>query len=244
MAVEQASAGGDAGREPAANGALATLATRGFVGRPAPTIAAATAAGLFAMSISFAFEPPILVPMVALVAGILLVLGFRAGDMRYRLTADGLHRSFRPLAAGVFGLAGREQSFGFDAMRFYRRDRDWSRYRAEEIETLTIGLRRPPFRIAIHDMMGKAAFDAFADRFEELAAGREAAGAGAIERRPGFYQSIWAKLITVVFAIAAVGLTIAFFAGLLSPTGVFRLLIVIIPGVIYMGWRVLNARKP
>lgn len=215
------------------------LATRGFVGRPWPTILTATVAGLFAMSVTFAFGLPILLSMVGLFAGILLVLGFRAGDMAYRLTDDGLHRSFRPLAASTFGLRGREQVFRFDDMRFYRRDRDWSRYRMQEIESLTIGVRQWPYRVVIHDMIDKAAFGAFADRFEQLAgrAGTE------IPRKPGFYQSIWAKLLTAVFAVMAVALILALAFGLLSLTGIFRLLIVIIPGVIYMTWRVFAPRR-
>jgi hypothetical protein len=177
--------------------------------------------------------------MVALFAGILLVFGFRTGDMHYRLTEEGLYRSFRPLAARFLNLSGREQTFGFADMRFYRRDRDWSRYRAEEVESLVVGVRKPPYRVVIHDMIDKAAFGAFADRFEALA--RRVARP--VERRPGFYQTIWAKLLTAVFAVMAIALIAAFLAGMLGPTGIFRLLIVIIPGVIYMGWRVLRGPR-
>ncbi|MCP4380113.1 MAG: hypothetical protein GY798_01575 [Hyphomicrobiales bacterium] len=217
----------------------AELATRGFIGRPWPTILAATFAGLFAMSLSFMVALPILVSMVALFAGILLVFGFRTGDMRYRLTADGLQRSFRPLAARFFHLPGREQTFRFDQMRFYRRDRDWSRYRVQEVESLTIGVRRPPYRIVIHDMIDKAEFGAFADRFEQLAA-RDITE---IPRKPGFYQSVWAMLLTALFAVIAVVLILLFAIGMLNPTGIFRLLVVIIPGVIYMAWRVTAAHR-
>jgi hypothetical protein len=64
-----------------------------------------------------------------------------------------------------------------------------------------------------------------------------------IERRPGFYQSIWAKLLTAVFVVVAGALIVAWLAGLLSPTGMFRLLIVVIPGVIYMVWRTFGRRR-
>lgn len=240
---------------PGAPDVLVSLQTRGFIGRPGRTILFATVAGMFAMSVTFAFSPPFFVPMAGLIGGIMLVYGFRTGDMRYTLTNEGLNRSFRPLAARVFGLKGREQSFRFDEIRYYRRDRDWARYRAEEVESLKLAVSRPPYRIVITDMLGKDAFADFADIFEALAAGqRRETGAGAkgqavggkvpvIERRPGFYQTIWAKLLTAVFAIMAIALIVAFLAGMLSPTGVFRLLIVIIPGVIYMGWRVLRGRR-
>ncbi|MEP0322661.1 hypothetical protein [Bauldia litoralis] len=217
---------------------IADLATRGFIGRPGPTILAATGMGLLAMTLSFAFDSPMLVSMAALFAGILLVLGIRAGDMRYRLTGEGLGRSFRPLLWRYLGLRSREQFFRFSDMRFFRRDRDWSRYRAEEVESVTIGVRRPPFRVVIHDMIDKPSFGAFADVFERLAG----QGETFVERRPGFYESVWAILLTALFVAVAVVLIGFFVAGALSPTGVFRLLIVIIPGVIYMVWRVSSAR--
>jgi hypothetical protein len=205
---------------------LAELSTRGFVGRPGPTIALATVAGMLAMSVAFTFEPPIFVPMLLLVGGILLVIAFRVGDVRYRLGPEGLERSFRPLAARLFGLRGREQSFRFEDVRFYRRDRDWSRYRAKEVESLVIGLRVSPYRLVIHDLMGRDAFTAFADRFEAMITER----GGGIERRPGFYDSIWALPLTGVFTAAALVLCGVLLIEGLGPTNAFRLLIVIVPG--------------
>jgi len=229
---------GKAGASQPRSAVLAEFEARGFVGRPGLTITVAATAGLFAMAISFAFEPPVTVSMLALVAGVLLVLGFRAGDTRYRLTAAGIHRSFRPLAASLFRLPVRAQFFPLTDIRFYRRERDWSRYRAEEVESLTLALRRPPYRMVIHDMADRPGFLAFADRFEELAANDQAP----IRRKPGFYQTGWAKGITVVFAALAAGLVVLFAMGMLGPTAVFRLLVVIVPGVLYMAYRAFGTR--
>jgi hypothetical protein len=212
-----------------ADDTIAALATRGFVGRPGRTIGTATLAGLLAMGVSFAVTPSPFVAMAALFVGILAVFGFRSGDVAFRLTADGLHRTFAAFA----GLRRREHFFPFADMRFYRRERDWSRYRQEEVERLVVALRRPPFRIVIHDMMGRSAFEVFAGRFEEIAA------AAGIVRRPGFYGTVWAKLLLVVFTIAAGGLIVLLALGTLSPTNTFRLFVVILPGVGYMGWRIL-----
>lgn len=221
---------------------VAALATRGFVARPGRTIAIATVVGLIAMGASFAISSSPLVGMAALFAGILAVFGLRAGDVDFRLTRDGLHRTFVPFAALV-GRGRREQFFAFSAMRAWRRDRDYSRYRAEEVERLVIVLRRPPFRIVIHDMMGRAAFADFADVFAALAT------AAGVPRRPGFYATLWAKLLLAVFALAAGGLLVLLALGTLSPTNTFRLMVVILPGVGYMGWRILarprsDARAP
>lgn len=211
---------------------IAVLSTRGFVARPGRTIAAATFAGLLAMGISFAVSSSPIVGMLALFAGILAVFGLRTGDVDFRLTREGLHRTFVPFA-GIGGRGRREQVFAFTDMRSFRRDRDLSRYRQEEVERLVITLRRPPFRIVIHDMMGKEAFADFADRFGELAT------AAGVPRRPSFYASLWAKLLLAVFALAAGGLLVLQAVGTLSPTNTFRLMVVILPGVAYMGWRIL-----
>ena len=224
-------------RADAADETIATLATRGIVNRPGRTLATATLAGLFAMGTSFAVTASPVVGMAALFAGILLVLGFRAGAMRFRLTGEGLHRSFVPFA-GLGSRRTREQFFPFAAMRFYRRDRDWSRYRLDEVESLVIALRRPPFRVVIHDMIDKAAFATFADRFEALA---EAAD---VPRQASFYGSLWARLLFALFALAAAGLLVLSALGTLNPTNTFRLLVVILPGVAYMGWRVLRRKAP
>lgn len=215
---------------------VATLATRGFVARPGRTIALATVCGLLAMSASFALSLSPFVGMAALVAGILAVFGLRAGDVDFRLTREGLHRTFVPFA-GLGGRSPRAQVFAFSEMRSWRRDRDYSRSRQEEVEQLVIALRRPPYRIVIHDMMGKDDFAVFADRFSALAS------AAGIPRRPGFYATLWAKLLLVVFALAAGALLALYAAGTLSPTNTFRLMVVILPGVGYMGWRILGGPR-
>jgi len=217
-------------------GAIAVLSTRGFVARPGRTIAVSTFAGLLAMGASFAVSSSPVVGILSLFAGVLAVFGLRTGDVDFRVTAKGLHRTFVPFA-GIGGRGKREQFFALADMRSWRRDRDLSRYRQGEVERLVIALRRPPFRIVIHDMMGKEAFTHFADRFAGLAT------AAGVPRRPGFYATLWAKLFLVVFAVAAGGLLVLLALGTLSPTNTFRLMVVILPGVAYMGWRIL-ARPP
>lgn len=226
----------DAGPPEGESGAetVASLATRGFVRRPGRTIAMATLAGLLAMQISFVVTPSPLVAVAALLAGMLLVLGTRAGDVRLRLTSEGIHRSFVPFA-DLGSRRERELFVPFAAMRSYRRDRDWSRYRSREVESLVIAFRGPPFRLVIHDMIDQPAFAAFAERFEALAA------RAAVPRRPGFYATLWAKLLLAMFAAAAGVLVVFLAAGTLSPTNSFRLLVVILPGVGYMGWRILGS---
>ena len=215
---------------------VAVLATRGFVHRPGRTLATATLAGLLAMGAAFAISTSPFVAVAALFAGILAVFGLRTGDVDFRLTASGLHRTFVPFA-GLGGRGRREQFFPFADMRAFRRDRDLSRYRQVEVESLTVLLRRPPFRVVVHDMMDKAAFARFADHFEALAV------AAGVPRRPGFYATLWARLLLLVFAVAAGVLLVLFALGSLSPTSAFRLMVVILPGVSYMGWRVLGRAK-
>lgn len=216
--------------------AEATLATRGFRARPGLTIAAATLAGIAAMAVTFALALPVVVSLAALIAGILAVLALGAADIAWRIAADGIHRRGRPLAAAFLELRPRDRMFRFADIRHYRRETDLSRFHGE-VERLTLALRVWPFRIVIHDMAGREPFRAFAAVFERYAAAR------GIPRRPGFYDTVWAKLVTFGFAAAALVLAALHMAGALSGTAAFRLSAVIVPGVLYMAWRTFGPRR-
>ncbi|MBK8557713.1 MAG: hypothetical protein IPL65_19080 [Lewinellaceae bacterium] len=58
-----------------------------------------------------------------------------------------------------------------------------------------------------------------------------------IVRKPGFYKTIWAKLLTMFFAVFSLVMLLLLFSGSLSWTSAFRLLVFILPGTAYMVWR-------
>lgn len=216
--------------------ALATLHTRGFAGHPGKTIALATYAGLFAVGTIAAIGLHPFIGAVGMIAAIVTVLALGAGDTNVQLTNDGIERLVTPMAARFIALPPRQHWIPFSAIRAYRRDRDLSRFHGE-VAFLTLSLRRPPYRVTIHDRQGAAAFAAFADAFEGLAAHH------GINQRPGFYSTIAALLLTVGFALSIVILAGLALTGALSATSLFRLLVIIIPGTLYMAYRTTAARR-
>jgi len=63
-----------------------------------------------------------------------------------------------------------------------------------------------------------------------------------IKRKGGFYKTFWAKLLTVIFLIMSIIFLVLWAGGYLGPTHVFRLLIIILPGTMYMFYRVFMKR--
>ncbi len=210
---------------------LATVRTRGIAGNPGTVIATATIVGLLAMSVVIMAELPILVAMLALLVGIVFVLSRNAGEMVVHLTETGIDHTVTPMLARYLPMKPRHRSLAFSDMRDYRRDYDRSRFRGD-VSFLSIGLFKRPSRLLIQDMGGEIDLAPFADAFEVMAARH------GVRKRPGFYQTVFARALTALFAALAVVLCGFALFGMLSPTSLFRLLAVILPGTIYMIWRV------
>lgn len=222
--------------EPEGLQVLASLQTRGIAGNPGTVIAAATFVGLFAMSVVILADLPILFAAPALILGIVFVLARKAGDMVVQLTETGIERTVTPMLARFVSMQPRRHSFAFADMRDYRRDHDRSRFRGE-VNFLSIRLSTRPSRVVIQDMGGEVDLAPFADAFEELAARH------GIRKRPGFYQTVFARGLTALFALSAIVLSGFAALGMLSPTSLFRLLAIILPGTIYMIWRVRKSAR-
>jgi hypothetical protein len=224
-------ASGDESPESQGLPVLATLQTRGIAGNPGTVIAAATLVGLFAMSLVIMADLPILLAAPALILGIVFVLSRKAGEMSVQLTESGIERTVTPMLARFVSMQPRHHSFAFADMRDYRRDHDRSRFRGE-VNFLSIRLSTRPSRVVIQDMGGEIDLSPFADAFEAMALRH------GIRKRPGFYQSVFARVLTALFAVLAIVLSGFALFGMLSPTSLFRLLAIILPGTLYMIWRV------
>ena len=219
--------------EPQALPTLATVRTRGIAGNPGTVIATATIVGLFAMSVVIMADLPVLIAVPALLLGIVFVLSRNAGEMVVHLTESGIERTITPMLARFISMEPRHQSFTFEDIRSYRRDHDRSRIRGE-VSFLTLHLSKRPSRLVIQDMGGEVHLAPFADAFEALALRH------GIRKRPGFYQTVFARVLTALFVLLAIALSVFALLGVLSPSSLFRLLTIILPGTVYMIWRVRN----
>ena len=238
--------------------AIETLETNGFYLHPAATIAMATAVGLGAMMPVTMLGAHVFAAMGALLGGIRLVLGIFSGKVSFRLTETGLHREFRPFLSAFMGSKTHAQFFPCDSITSFKRDRDFSRS-MKETEFLKISLRDAPFTILITDQVNAEGFTRFADAFvaqvENLNRKRTVPllppsvgttpvkSPPLIRRKKSFYETVFAKLLTILFLFSSVALVLAVFSGEARWTYVIKLGIVILPGTAYLVWRVFIKKK-
>ena len=240
---------------------LAELKTNGFGFNPALSIGIGTVVGMQAMFVAILLKLHPFVAMAALLGGILAVFGVMGGRMEYRLTTRGLHRWFRPFLGNFLPIRGRARFFHFAEIVSYKREKDLARS-MREVEVLKITVRTAPFHVWINDQVNPVGFRRFADAFVEqvesvnqnLAAGHTPGDPETtdvvetkpvqhpIKRRKGFYSTVFAKVLTVVFVWATLALAAAFFLGEARATQLIRFGIVILPGTAYMVYRVFLKR--
>ena len=224
---------------------LAQLSTRGFGPRPSRVLIRAVVIGMAAMYAVLLVGAHPLIASAGLLGGLFFVILRASGPTTYTLTTEGFSRVFTP----TWGQRTHEAFYPFEAVRAYRVSRDMSR-RLREVESLRIELTRAPRTIVINDQVDPAAFGRFRDAFVEqverynVAQGTPAPGADtphaaspAIRRRKPFYDTVWAKGVTVLFVAVCAGLVYAAFRGHLRETHLWRLGLFVVPGTAYMVWR-------
>jgi hypothetical protein len=169
------------------------------------------------------------------------------------------------VVSSVFGelLAGPGEArfFPFAEIVSYKREKDLARS-MREVEVLKITVRTAPFHVWINDKVDPVGFRKFADAFVDqvenvnriLEAGHLPGDVETsdvvetkpaqrpIRRRKGFYDSVFAKVLTIAFVWANLALTAAFFMGEARPTQLIRFGIVIVSGTAYMVYRVFLKR--
>lgn len=233
------------------NQVLAELRTRGIFGNPGGTILTAACFGMALMFVPITLDLSPFLGMAALLGGICLVLGLRAGRMDYRLTPEGLERHFRPFLQPLLKLPARRQSFSYADIKAYRRGEDLARSLRERA-FLNIDLRRAPHRIAITGEHDEAGFQAFADAFERQVArlnrgeaapplekpGRRQERPRPIRAKGSFYDTLGAKALTLFFLLLSAGLGAAYLSAEGTPGNLIRFALVILPGTAYLTWRV------
>ena len=232
--------------------AKARYKTRTMRGRPRTAILKAFWAGMAVMTGLILVGAHPLLAMGGLLGVIVWVILRASGGATFTITAEGLERS-------MVSQAGRPKVLrvAWDQIDAYSLTRDLKRS-MREVAVLRIDLDRAPHRIEISDEADMAAFDAFTAAFEagvhQHNATLEALALGAtpisipprrspdaapqaIVRRQGFYQTLLAKVISLVAVAVSVAFVVLAVRGALGGTNLWRLLVVILPGTAYMVWR-------
>lgn len=212
---------------------LARVSCRVFGGAQGRGLPSLTMMGLAALLVAIAIGVP--APVAALV--FVVALGSRlrrlAGTASYALGAESVTREYR-------AFSGREsrETRALTALKAWKHDREMSRA-LQEYEYLELDFRDGA-RWIITSRQDAAGFTAFREAFTGLvraATGDADAGLAEARRRPSFYRTWYGRGLAIVLIVMAGGLGLAAGAGLIAITGLFKLLFVIVPGAIYMGWR-------
>lgn len=191
---------------------------------------------------------PVLFALFVLLVG--LGIAWLAGPTEYTLTASHVRRLHRRF------LGGRPQQLevGLGELRSWRLDRQLSRS-LQEYEFLEIDPPHGP-RWVITNRQDAAGFAAFAAAFVALVQAPTAPPGGGQgpnattpvpdqprpRRRGSFHRSWLGRVVAVLAALAAVVLLGAMLAGQLHFGNVLRLLLVVVPGAVYLCWRSFGQR--
>jgi hypothetical protein len=233
---------------------ITSFTTNSFISNPAETIIVAVFSGMGFMYITIFLGTPVIISMLALFGGILLVFGYRVGKVKYALYPFGIHQTIRRFMPDILGKKAEERLFTWNQINSYKIDRDMSKS-LKSYYFIKLYLNVPPKQIWITDQIDKDGFERFKFEFEKLV--QEHANIRAendynprsmrniedirpqyVKRKKGFYSTIFAKIVTLFFVVLSILLLIFAIQSGMRATNWFRLGVVIIPGTIYMVYRV------
>lgn len=231
---------------------IASFSSRSFLkGGLVSNIAIVTFISLLVMSLLINLDLPIWITVGAFMLTIYVLIQMRSGKVRYDLFEWGFTQHLTPM----FNKKRRiERRFTWDDVKSYQVGIDMNR-RKQEYNYLNLRLKKTPDHIQMHDADSDMQYflqfrDAFVKQLEgynasyteapTVASRDEKRKIGPIKRKPDFYKTFWAKLITlllVVFTLVMLGYVILN-RGNVSYTNLFRIFVIIIPGTAYMLYRV------
>lgn len=229
---------------------LARVHCRTFRGSQAGSVLVLVVLSTSTLSMLASLALPIPVLFVLFAGMVGLGIAWLAGPTEYTLTASQVRRLHRRFLGG----SPQQRDVALRDLRSWRHDRQLSRS-LQEYEFLELDPPHGP-RWVITNRQDAAGFAQFAAAFLALVQAPPASSAGAKEpdaaapvpdqprprQRGSFYRSWLGRGVAVLAALAAVGLLGAMFAGQLHFGNVLRLLLVIVPGAVYLCWRSFGRR--
>lgn len=226
--------------------------TRGVMtGSLGMAIALVTLGAMSFMFVLILIGTPMPITVVLFLGATVLGLMTIGGDAEYRVTDQGLERKVTSM---LFHRV-KEESFPWSMVRSYKEGRDLNRS-WREYHFLEIHFRKAGTRWKLTGEDDSPAFFAFKAAFidhVEALNRRHAKGSSdgnptevrPIARKPVFYDTLWAKVFTALSYLFLAGVGVIYLAApqLLGFTDLVRLVLVTLPGVIYLSWRMLRHRR-
>ena len=243
--------------------AIYEFTTNGFVENPIGSIVIATVAGMGLMFVTIMIGMPIIISMAALFAGILLVYGYKSGKVTYRLYSDGLGLTTRRFIPYWLKKKEGYKKLKWEEVKSYTHDFDKTRT-GEEYEYIKLYLSKSPGQIWVTNQRNKGGFEIFRDNFLQLVALDQQVGDSPetkvpksnrigkqetleikessekvyLVKRKSFYKTRAAKVLTILFVVISIFLVLLNLNFGLSWQNLFRLEVIIVPGIVYMIYRV------
>lgn len=238
---------------------IAQFTTNSFIDNPVGSIIIATVGGIGLMFVTIMIGLPIFFSMAALIIGILLVYGMVIGKVTYRLYENGVHQHIQRKLPYLLFKKESERTIPWKSIRSFKVGSDKQRY-GGVYQYLKLYLTVSPNEIWLTDQHDKEGFNIFREAFEqqiekgkqststknkpiEPVYNKEVNTASAktstqhIKQKKEFYDTWWAKIITVLFIFfTGFIILLAYLAGA-SITIWWKILIVMIPGTTYMTYR-------
>ncbi|MCB9261194.1 MAG: hypothetical protein H6607_02305 [Flavobacteriales bacterium] len=238
----------------------AQFCTNGFVENPYSTIGMATAAGMGLMFMGIMTGLHVYICMALLFGGILLVFGFSIATIKYEIFDDGITQQIRRKIPYQLWKKEENRTINWHEVKSYKIDFDKNRS-GKEYEYIKLYLKKSPGQIWITDQINRTGFVEFKEVFLQIIEKHEPQKPTAtpqteravqppqlkaehivIERKSSFYDTFFAKIVTVFFLIlTAILLAIGFIHGF-SGTQWWKVNIILLPGTIYMMRRVFFAK--
>ncbi len=192
---------------------------------------------------------------IALFIGSLVVfIAFIAGDTQYIIDKKGIHRKVNTMLVKLTGLS-REDFFAWKEIEWYETGSDLNRSMTE-YNYLTIKFKGVGNQWKISDSAGKGdGFRTFANAFIKLAGAYNESEQPisarlskideprlrrtAIKRKNSFYGTLWSKVLTGILSLFlfCIFAFYAFNPNYLKATHLWRILLILLPGLSYMVYR-------
>lgn len=203
---------------------------------------------MISMSVIFplsAIGVPIIVTMILFFGATYFSILALSGKSIYTITDKGIRQELQPHWKKMKLVV---RDFSWDEIKAYELGTDLNRSR-QEYHFLHIDVHKTPGLLRLNDDKGdKESFRIFAEAFEKFANPAESANGYTplatgssqvkIRRKSGFYTTIWAKIFTIVLIIFC-GFMVDFaLRNGMREFNWYRLLVVVIPGTVYMIYRV------
>lgn len=231
------------------------LKAKGFLSDPITTIVLATFAGMSTMAVCLILHAHFIISITALFTGIIVVYIKRSGHINYTLSSTGIHQEAKPFINNTFlAFKPRSSFFEVDNLVSYRIQKDMTRS-MQKTETIILQLNCKPYKIWIYNQKDPEGFKVFKRELLRLIETRNhkkvvsetgsinQSNIKVIEKKRDFYHTPFAKILTIIFVAISLGTIYLVFTGFMNTRNLFRVIFILVPGILYIVIRVFGKKK-